>query len=165
MACYRPDASCPDVNDLFAEVYPAAKEETTTGADGKPVTTTVKPEPTAEETARKDASDKIRALPGPLQPNTVSQKCALYCQEIHRAEALRCQQLREKVTYALERAGCPSDVIPRAGATTSGCTPCQMYSQPQGMYTQSTLPMFVSVPSSNTAAATCTDGSCAMQLS
>lgn len=149
MACYS--ASCPDIAVSDPTLWSDAYEIPATGTDGKP-------KPAEQTQAEKDKAAAIKAiqdLKGDAPPTTPSQKCALYCQEIQRAEALRCQKLRDKVMYALEKAGCPSNVTPRATGS-SGCAPCQQYSS-YGAY----MPSYTTTTgSSSNSSAMATAGSC-----
>jgi len=112
--------SCPDVTTLWEEAYGKKEtaEATGTGDAAKPA------EPSAEQKRRDDASKAIRNMNiGPQHVDSITTKCQQYCKQIQEAEAERCRLLREKVMYALEAAGCPSNVTAKAG--TTGCGPCQ----------------------------------------
>lgn len=106
------------------------------------------------------AIDAINALKFPGQAQTPISKCQAYCQAVQAAEAEKCRLLREKVSYALEAAGCPSTITPRGGAV-SGCATCPY----QGTYTPpvSTI-QFSSASSEAATAGSCAGGVCPMRF-
>lgn len=156
--CYNP-ISCPTgVDQLFAEAWP--QPTTTTTGEGAAAVTTV--QPTQAELDRKSAYDALYALPGSAPPASTSEKCARYCQEIHRAEAERCRVLRDKVQAALERAGCPSNVTARAGPA---CAPCQgTFTIPTGGV-PSSISFSTDTDTNAATAGSCSSGLCSLKLS
>lgn len=158
MSCTNFNATCPsdEAKKLFDFVNGTK--------DGKPVTPDPNAAPSAEQKARDDATTAINALSEkvPVPPTTLQSKCQLYCQQIQAAEAERCRQLREKVSVALEAAGCPSDITPKAGSQFQ-CLPCQGMSPAPTVAPAWSPPPVVQFPSSTSNAATagsCVDGTC-----
>ena len=127
---------CPDASKLFAFL------------NGPPLKPGQPTKPTPEETARDDAYNKLNGLDVTLPPPSHLERCALYCQAVQAAEAEKCRRIREKVSLALEKAGCPSNVTPKTSANGTGCLPCQgMYKPPSG------IPSYVNTSSNTNAAA------------
>lgn len=143
MSCYS-NAACPTYD--FSKAYPPAPKP---GADGKTP-------PTEEEKERQKYYDELNKLEVDVTPTTVAAQCQFFCQEVQKAEAIKCARLREKVALALEKAGCPSNVTAKSNGT-GGCAPCQGTSIPAW------VPPYISMSSSNSNAATagsCSSGYC-----
>ena len=109
--CYQ-GKSCPKYD--FAAVWGA--EKLTEGGD---------PIPTQDDINKQKAYNALNSLDVQMPPGSVMTQCQLYCQAVREAEAEKCRKLRLKVSLALEKAGCPSNVTPKMAPGGGGCLPCQ----------------------------------------